>query len=251
LGSTIDVVVASHPHADHIGSMRWVFQNYSVQRYIDNGQVYESDTYDSLMSTVNLQTNTNSLQYEQASDASAEFPDFCAAENVTAEFIMTDDLFDDCDNQNDCSVIIKVIYDDISFLFPGDAEEEEEEKLLNDSDAKKKLNADVFKAGHHGSSTSNIFEFMKAISPRYIVVSCGESDVWPTSRYKHPSLETINNFNSILKSRILRGDEVEVYNSESKAWVMKKVKARVLFTKIDGRVTIKSNGKTIRVIKEN
>jgi beta-lactamase superfamily II metal-dependent hydrolase len=251
LGSTIDVVVASHPHADHIGSMRWVFQNYSVSRYIDNGQVYESNLYDSLMSTVFQQTATGSLEYETASDVSDEFPDFCTADNVDAEIIMTDDLFDNCSNQNDCSVILKVNYNDISFLFPGDAEEEEEEKLLNDSDAKKKLNADVYKAAHHGSNTSNTFEFLKSVSPRYIVVSCGEKNVGTNSGYKHPRLETINNFNLILKSKILRANEVEVYNSESKVWVMKKVKARVLFTKIDGRVTIKSNGKTIRVIKEN
>jgi len=122
---------------------------------------------------------------------------------------------------------------------------------LNDSDAIKKLNADVFKAAHHGSNTSNTSEFLKAISPRYIVVSCGEKNVGTNSGYKHPRLETINNFNSILKSKILRANEVEVYNTESKAWVMKKVKARMLFTKIDGKVTLKSNGKSIRVIKEH
>ena len=244
-GSTIDLVIASHPHADHIGNMKWVFENYKVSRYIDNGQEYDSNLYDTLMSIVYNQCSSGSLKYKPADYADADFTDFCPAENVASQILITDGLFDDCRKPNNCSVVIKVIYNKTSFLFPGDAEEKEEDKLLADNDIRKKLNSDVLKAPHHGSGTSSTYEFLKKITPRYIVVSVGDKDVGTNSTYNHPQLETISNFNRILKTKKYRAAKVNVFDHAHGKWVMRKTKERILFTNLDGNVVIVSNGSKI------
>jgi competence protein ComEC len=62
-GSIIDLAVASHPHADHLGSMLWVLRNYRVGTYIDNGLQYESATYRKLKAELQAQIRQRQLRY--------------------------------------------------------------------------------------------------------------------------------------------------------------------------------------------
>lgn len=250
-GSVIDVVVATHPHADHIGSMQWVLENYSVSRYVDNGQDYGSVRYNNLMDFVFEKTNSGLFEYQPVTVSGNEVVNFCPAENLNAEVIMTGELYDDCRNPNNCSVIIKMTYNKVSFLFPGDAEKEQEAKLLNDRHAKRNLRADVLKAGHHGSATSSTYEFIKAVAPRYIIVSVGEKNTGTNTGYNHPQFEAVNNFNKLLKTRTYRKSEIELYNKADKEWINSKIKARVLFTHIDGTIIVTSDGYKISVRKQN
>ncbi len=100
-----------------------------------------------------------------------------------------------------------------SFLFTGDAEEEAEFDILaNGLD----LDCDVFKAGHHGSKTSNSEEFLKATSPEYIVISCEDGN-----SYGHPHAGPLNRFRSI-KAKVFRTDEqgsiIAFSNGDSITW---------------------------------
>ena len=87
-------------------------------------------------------------------------------------------------NNNSISIILQ--YGDRRFLFTGDAEEEEEQDIVN---AGISIDCDVYKAGHHGSRTSSSEELLNAASPAFAVISCGEGN-----SYGHPHARTLNEF---------------------------------------------------------
>ena len=64
--------------------------------------------------------------------------------------------------------VIKIAYKKVSFLFTGDAEKSEESDIIKSG---KNLKSDVLKVGHHGSTTSNTYKFLKCVSPKYAVIS--------------------------------------------------------------------------------
>ena len=80
---------------------------------------------------------------------------------------------------NDNSIILKITYGKVSFLFMGDAGQEAEQTLL-DGDAE--LSSTILKIGHHGSDTATSAPFLSAVGPFYAIISCGAGN-----KYGHPS----------------------------------------------------------------
>lgn len=114
-------------------------------------------------------------------------------------------------NLNDYSAVIKITYENCSFLFMGDAQKLSEGEILrNDLD----VSCDVIKIGHHGSSTSSSKEFLDMATPKVAVISCGKSN-----DYGHPHAATLNS----LKTR-----NIDIYRTD-----------------VDGTVVITTDGKTI------
>ena len=111
------------------------------------------------------------------------------------------------------SVILKSTYGDTSVMFTGDAEKESEEALLKTWKASE-LKCDVLKAGHHGSSTSSSQEFLDAVSPKIVVISCGEGN-----KYGHPHKEAMDRFEAA---------GVTIYRTDK-----------------HGTIVLKSDGKTV------
>ena len=89
-----------------------------------------------------------------------------------------------CDDDNNNTIVLRLDYGENSFLCTGDAESQAEADILASG---ADVDADVLKAGHHGSSTSTSDEFLAAVSPEYAVISCGEGN-----SYGHPHAETLN-----------------------------------------------------------
>lgn len=94
-----------------------------------------------------------------------------------------DDPEEDKEN-NDMSLVVKIVYGDTSFLFTGDIETDAESRLLSNGID---LNADVLKIAHHGSSSSSSSSFLEKVNPKYAVISCGKGN-----RYKHPHQQTLD-----------------------------------------------------------
>ena len=120
LGSKIDLAVASHPHADHVGSMPWVLRNYRVGTYIDNGVQYDSATYQKVIAEVLRQVTQRGLRYFSHDTASRLQQDFCRASNLDTALLVPHKRYERqfCDrNPNNCSVSVKLTYDAVSFLF--------------------------------------------------------------------------------------------------------------------------------------
>lgn len=75
----IDLVIASHPHSDHIGSMQWVLETYRVKTYIDSGHAYDSELYRNLMAVVENQRRTRQLAYHPYASVPPDAEEPCGA----------------------------------------------------------------------------------------------------------------------------------------------------------------------------
>ena len=87
-------------------------------------------------------------------------------------------------DMNNYSIVIRLVYGTTSFLFTGDAEAESEKEMLSKG---YNIKSDVLKVGHHGSNTATSPEFLKAVSPKYAVISVGKGN-----DYGHPHQVTLD-----------------------------------------------------------
>ena len=106
-------------------------------------------------------------------------------------------LYDKLDDENNRSVMLAAEIDKKKFIFTGDAEVKAENLLLNEG---LNLKCDVFKAGHHGSSTSNSEKLLTQMKPKYAVISAGENNM-----YGHPHREVLADFESF-NTEVFRTD---------------------------------------------
>lgn len=236
----IEVVVASHPHADHIGSMEWVVRRYPIELYVDNGEKHDTATFNRLEAALADQ------EVARWSPAVGEdwSIDFCSRDDVSAQVIFFKD-FGGHENPNDNSLLVRVDYHDTSFLFVGDSEKAEERVVLADPAAKALLDVDFLKAGHHGSNTSSTVDFLQAVSPKVIAVSCGKRDTGTNKRYKHPRAETLAAFLGVAGPRQGSAVEVEAFDSTARTWGVVSLDRAVYVTTAEGSLVFESDGKKI------
>ncbi len=139
LGYTnIDYLVATHPHADHIGSMAYVVKHNNVGEIYMPKVTTTTKTYENLLTAI----ADKGLKVKSAKAGMNIIDDNDFSINILAPVTI------DEDNLNNCSVILKITYKNDSFLFLGDAEKKELETVTAD------MSAEVLKVGHHGSRTS-------------------------------------------------------------------------------------------------
>jgi competence protein ComEC len=172
----IDVVMESHPDADHIGGLPEVISQYDVGAFLEPGVESPNKVDDELKRRVKEKN----------------IPDILARRNMVIDFgdgAKLVILFPNQDvsswDTNDASDVAKLVYGDKSFLLTGDSTKKAEYILLG-------LNADilhstVLKAGHHGSHTSTSLPYAEAVKPEYAVISAGKNN-----SYGHPHKETID-----------------------------------------------------------
>lgn len=175
--STLDVVVATHPHADHIGSMDDIINNYQIGSFYMTDFVTTTRTFERMLDA--LEDNDVAL-YQAASDTVISWDEDV---NISVLSPIVGVEYDDC---NCSSVVMKISYGNSSIILTGDAEEETEEGII-DRWGKDALDCDVLKLGHHGSSTSSSYEFVFAINPSIAVCSLGMDN-----QYGHPHRETLD-----------------------------------------------------------
>lgn len=180
---SLDAVFASHPDSDHIGGMPDILKSYSVGRYFDSG--VESDSI--LYKVVN---EINSYEKISTSTLSSnDIIDF--GDGVFLEILWPEiGLFDKTGDTNKGSLVTKLVYGDISFLFEGDAPQAVEKTLIFKND--KELDSDVLKVAHHGSKTSSLPAFISAVSPAFSVISAGKDN-----KFGHPNVETTDTLNGV------------------------------------------------------
>ncbi len=182
-----DCLFITHYDADHIGGADTVLDRCDVENII-------------LPTT----SGEKSSAYRQVA-ASLETTDANIVNAAAGKLIKIGDFnleiagyYKDEEESNDRSLVITAEIDDKKFLFTGDIGKKIENKLMSE---KKDLDCDVFKASHHGSKSSNSYNFLKYITPEYTVISCGANN-----SYGHPHEEVVSSLERV-DCDIYRTDE--------------------------------------------
>lgn len=176
---SLKYLVATHPHSDHIGGVAEVLDAVPTENIImprlSKNNTPTTVTYEKMLTAIK-----NSGAKVIAAKPGNEYSFGGAEFTVLAPFEQDENL-------NNMSVVLKLSYSGYSFIFSGDAEKEVENQILK---AGYDISADVYKGAHHGSSTSNSKNFVRAINPTYAVLSYEEGN-----SYGHPHRETVELFN--------------------------------------------------------
>ncbi len=181
---SLDGIVGTHPHSDHIGGLIGVLENVPVATVWDSGLPYTTSTYYDYLDAIDL--NGSDFITPRRGDI-LEWD-----EDLTVECLHPVEPLGD--NPNNASVVLRVTFQDVSFLFTGDLETEDGEDVVLDALAQgyiTDISADVLKVGHHGSYTSTSIEFLSEVDPTYAAIEVGYGNP-----YGHPHDEVIDRLES-------------------------------------------------------
>lgn len=165
--SYLDVIVATHVDADHIGGLSGALNYASV------GTAYCPET------TGTTETFQSFVKYLAQRGKQITVPTAGESFALGGAQVQILGPLHRAEDSNDNSIVLKVSFGATSFLFTGDAERAEEQDLLN---AGVSLQSTVLKVGHHGSDTSTSYPFLRAVAPQYAVISVGAGN-----SYGHPT----------------------------------------------------------------
>ncbi|NLA38118.1 MAG: MBL fold metallo-hydrolase [Methanomicrobiales archaeon] len=184
---SLDVVVATHAHSDHIGGLGDVISAFPVGHFIDAGQPHPTATYERLLTLV----EDLGIPYTAARRGQT------VALDPDLEILVENPGSKPLGDINEDSVVLKVTYGEISCLLMGDAGKPAEESMMK---AGLDLDADVLKVGHHASRHASSAGFLSAVSPTVSVITVGEGN-----DYGHPHAEALERLQAA-GSRIYRTD---------------------------------------------
>jgi len=195
----LDVVIATHPHDDHIGGLSAALNAVPV------GVIY------SPVSGWGSICWANMVKYAKAQGTPIVVPSEGDAISLGGAVVSIIHCWPEAWEENDMSIVLRVDYGETSFLFTGDAEIMSEEMMLSDE---MPLRADVLKVAHHGSRYSYSPEFLAAVKPKWAAISCGEDNA-----YGHPHEKVLQVLSQVT---ILRTDQLGtiVFHSDGVALSM-------------------------------
>jgi competence protein ComEC len=170
--SEIDLIIATHPHEDHIGEMPDVMRAFKVKEVWDPGFSYSTRTYLNMLREIDAQN----IKFESPRRGQTR-----AYGDVTLEVLNPGPTFisEDRDEANDASIVVRLTFGNKRFLFTGDAEPASWRQMIEAN--KTGLRADVLKAAHHGSSNGTTDYVLDAVRPEVVAISCAMGN-----DYHHP-----------------------------------------------------------------
>ncbi len=175
---TLDLVVLTHPHSDHMQGLFEVLKRYAVGHILETRVTYDSSEF---------------RQWREArTQEGAELIEAVAGKTIdlgadvalTVLYPLESLKGQEAANPNNSSAVILLKHRDVSILFTGDIETKGERELITN---RALLDADVLKVAHHGSRTSTTQLFLDEVSPKVALISVGERN-----RYRHPSPDILS-----------------------------------------------------------
>lgn len=185
---TLDLVIASHPDADHIGGLDKIVAKYKPRFYLDNTMAATTQTYEDLLSAV-AEAGTQVL------DPSRRSIDLGAA-----KLLIIPPPLDESFDRNDNSVGVMLDFGDFEAALTGDAEDKEFQWWLSHTPTYLQQ-VEVYKSSHHGSKNGDSEASITTFLPELVVISVGASNP-----YGHPTQEALDLYASVAAT-VLRTDQ--------------------------------------------
>jgi competence protein ComEC len=219
----IDLIVLTHFHKDHFFGLKKVIEKYDVQTILSTNAIEKTPAFDQWLEII--------------SESKAEIIRARAGQTVKTGNFSINILYPlinlegiEIKDANLCSIVLRIVFQDNSFLFMADAYQSIEKELISKEKFCQEnndyfcsvmvLKSDVLKVGHHGSKTSTSQEFVEKVSPEIAVISVGQNN-----NYGHPSEQTLD--------------------------VLEKYDITVLRTDLIGDIKILSDGKNLKQLITN
>ncbi len=185
--STLDVVVNTHAHEDHAGGLATIVDEFTVKKIYAPVNSYNSVCFSEFVDAAGRQCGITLCKKGMNwnignAKVSVFWPQDAASQDT-----------------NNTSIVLKLVYGNISYLFTGDAEQTAESAMVN---AGCDLKADILKVGHHGSSTSSSYLFLRTVLPQVAIISVGEGN-----SYGHPEKVVLDRY-AQAEIKVYRTDEV-------------------------------------------
>ncbi len=188
---TIDLVVVSHPHADHVTGLIEVLKRYKVNNILTSSVVYNTPEYATWLALINKK------HIPVIVARAGQTIGIGSGATLTVILPLMSYQDQTIDNVHTSMVVNSLRYGKTTALFMGDAEVPLEQSLV---ELGVDLKSDILKVGHHGSQTSSSLEFIKAVAPQYAVISVGGKN-----RYGHPHPTVLTRLQSLVP-QVLRTD---------------------------------------------
>lgn len=188
----IDVIILTHPHADHVSGLVDVLQRYKVGAVVGSGVVYNTPEYNTFLEEVKNQKIPFILARAGETIKIGDLGQLTILHPFDLNFLGKSPT-----NIHDSMVVARFDFGEESFLFTGDAESDLENNFVFKG---VDVVADVLKVGHHGSKNSSPSVFLKKVSPQISVIEVGKNNV-----YRHPADITLRNLAAV-GSEIFRTD---------------------------------------------
>lgn len=203
----IDHMILTHPHDDHVHGLNDVLDRYEV------GIVYHSGVLHTVSSYIAWLQKLIDYGIEQKIITEPEIVTLSDDLRLTFLAPIEDFSGQRVDHLNNTSLVVRLEYKNISFLFTGDMEEELEADLLEEGLI---THANVLKAGHHGSNTSSSQDFVDNVRPEIVLISAGVDN-----QYHHPHGRTVRRFEreGIEVHRTDLEGTITVYSDGESVWV--------------------------------
>jgi len=195
---SIDMIIATHPDADHIGGLPEVMNNFNIEMIMEPGVQSDTNIYKEFKKVVN-EKDIQTIQARQGMKINLD-------KNAYLEILFPNQNVEGWDT-NDASIVAKLTYGENSFLFTADSPQKIENYLA--STYKNSLKVNVLKVGHHGSKTSSSEIFLGYSAPEYAIISAGKDN-----SYGHPHQEVLENLKDF-GIKTLRTDELGTIQMKS------------------------------------
>ena len=203
----IDVLIATHPDTDHIGSMDYIIDKFKISHFYMPEAKTDSEAFYNLLDSC----KDKNLKIEYLTKG-----DVLKIDSSTSIEILSPSTITDKNNLN--SIVSLLNYKGYEFLFTGDAEKENESEILSSCNLP---DIEFLKAGHHGSSSSSTNEFIEKLKPEAVAISCGYNN-----DYGHPHRSVLDTFreNGSVVYRTDKNGTLVFYCDENGIFTKKKYK---------------------------